>query len=40
MSYFFDVYENYDYNKTNYKQKKTDILYKSFIKNLYYRKCV
>ena len=34
MSYFFDVYENYDYNKTNYKQKKTDNLYKSFYKKL------
>lgn len=34
MSYFFDVYENYDYNKTNYKQKKTDKLYKKFYRNL------
>ena len=34
MSYFFDVYENYDYNKTNYKQKQTDKLYKKFYRQL------
>ena len=34
MSYFFDIYENYNYNKTNYKQKRTDKLFKSFYKKL------
>ena len=34
MSYFFDIYENYDYNKTNYNQKTTDKLYKKFYRNL------
>ena len=34
MSYFFDIYENYDYNKTNYNQKITDKLYKKFYRNL------
>ena len=34
MGYFFDIYENYDYNKTNYNQKITDKLYKKFYRNL------
>lgn len=34
MSYFFDVYEKYDYNKTKYKQKETDKLYKKFYRKL------
>ena len=34
MSYFFDVYENYNYDKTKYKQRQMDIIYKKFYRDL------
>lgn len=34
MSYFFDIYENYNYDKTKYNQKQMDIIYKNFYREL------
>lgn len=34
MSYFFDIYENYNYDKTKYNQKQMDIIYKKFYREL------
>lgn len=34
MSYFFDIYENYNYDKTKQKQMKMDIIYKKFYREL------